>query len=356
MFADYYEKYKGTPKFGMSEQQKLEAQARLEGLKNAYMMNIWNARSGTQKDIAANKTGSTVDESGNITPLTDPSKMAPTVAATIAEKGAKTTEAGTASGVNTSRKALLDSANQITQEALSGGGSSVDSVDANGNPTISTKPKANMVVSGVTSRGPTVTNMDAVAQKAAISAAVNPWHQQNAKVDAGLHALRVMDQGFDGKNGQFDISKMNFGELNQNLGAIIAGQGQSSDAKVEGVRQSSLQGDVNQKIGYILGTPVNVVTPDIAKNLHKTLIGQIKQSAIERQPYAETLGNPKQNNPDDYFRESPSYQYYYPNENNPAQGGAANKLQTLTRATGQATGADDPLTAFKKRYPSAFGS
>lgn len=108
MWADYYEKYRGTPKFGMSEQDKLDASAKLEALKNAYLMNMWGARLGTQADIAgknreskesiadrsqnlkATIAGATPDteDSSNFVPQTDTDKIPlPTKAKMSAEAG-----------------------------------------------------------------------------------------------------------------------------------------------------------------------------------------------------------------------------------------------------------------------------
>lgn len=172
--------------------------------------------------------------------------------------------------------------------------------------------------------GVTMKNMNELSKEKGIGAIVKPWQQQNAKVDAGLHALRVMDQGFDRNTGQFNIASMNQGELNQSLGALIAGQGPSSDASRESLRQGSLAGTLTQKINYLTGGTSNVVTPQIAKLIHQTLIGQIKQSAQERQPYDDALQTTG-NDPNQYFQQSPSYQYYYGGnqggQQQPQQGG-----------------------------------
>lgn len=208
--------------------------------------------------------------------------------------------------LNTERAKNFRRTGQMVDKAMGSG-----EVDENGTPIPSSGP--NFEISSVSgSRGPTLTNMDYLGQKAGIGAAVKPLEVQNAKIDSGLHALRVMDQNFNSQTGQFDIAKMNKAELDQNLAQIISGQGPSSDARVEGVRQSSLAGTLSDKIGYLIGKPVNVVTPEVAKLLHQTLIGQIHQSSLEREPYKQQLGISQfGNDPEQYFAKSPSYQYYY---------------------------------------------
>jgi hypothetical protein len=104
MWADYYEKYRGTPKFGMSEQDKLEAQTRLEGLKNAYLMNALSAKLRSAEKRKGAELGGQIGEGGVVTPAA-PGTVSPKVAAEIEKNKAG---AGLAKSTTDLNKTMVD--------------------------------------------------------------------------------------------------------------------------------------------------------------------------------------------------------------------------------------------------------
>lgn len=301
MWADYYEKYRGTPKFGMSEEDKLNAQARLEGLKNAYLMNMMGARLGTQQDIAnkrfqtqkdvarinqtvnAGKQGATLDEDNNLIPAASPM---PVAAATIAKDTS-------IADVNKSRKTQIDTVNDITKKAVSGGADD-----------------SNLVLSGVGPRGASFTNMDVVGQKDVMKEEAQAYKLQNQKVDAAIHAHTLLDAGFDPKTGRYDISKIPLSELGTAAANVITNDPGTDARTREEMRVKSLQGDTMGILSYITGKPMNVMTSENANMLSDIFERQGSLSEDLRNQHAQSVGSKNMGNSfKQYLSTSPSYGY-----------------------------------------------
>lgn len=301
MWADYYEKYKGNPKFGMSEEDKLNAQARLEGLKNAYMMNAMNARLGTQKDIANNrfqtqrdiahrnqnvaagKEGATLDEDGNLVPAASPM---PVAAATISKDTS-------IADVNKSRKEQIDTANDITKKALSGNSGDTD-----------------MQLSGIGPRGASFTNLNVAGQKDVMKEEAQAYKLQNSKVDAAIHAHTLLDSGFDPKTGKYDISKIPLSELGTSAANVITNDPGTDARTREEMRVKSLQGDTMGILSYLTGKPMNAMTPENANMLSDIFERQGSLSEDLRDQHAKSVGSKNMGNSfKQYLSSSPSYAY-----------------------------------------------
>lgn len=90
---------------------------------------------------------------------------------------------------------------------------------------------------------------------------------QGSKVDQAIHASQLIDQAFDPKTGQYNITQVPYGELSETLGSLLSGGTGTSDARISALKQATLQGDFNKVLTYFTGKPSNATSQDALKQL-----------------------------------------------------------------------------------------
>lgn len=90
---------------------------------------------------------------------------------------------------------------------------------------------------------------------------------QGAKVDQAIHASQLIDQSFDPKTGQYNVTQVPYAELSESLGNLLSGGTGSSDARIGALKQATLQGDFNKVLTYFTGKPSNATSQDALKQL-----------------------------------------------------------------------------------------
>jgi hypothetical protein len=208
-------------------------------------------------------------------------------------------------------------------------------------------------------------NPEYSAQQKFASAGLKGYELQDKKVNLAGDAWKMLSDGYDPKADAFDLTKLNYKELGQAVGNLASNSSQASDADRKEIAMRTAKGDWNGIISYVSGTPQNANTQDVYKNLARTVHRLGMQSELEREAEIPDYLKGKVSNFSfsKTFANDPAFKRFSP----PPQ---QQQLGALTLATGQALtapsaesqannsltpGAEDPLTAFKKRYPSAFG-
>ncbi len=90
---------------------------------------------------------------------------------------------------------------------------------------------------------------------------------QDLKVSQAIHARQLLNQAYDQKTGNFDVTQVPYGELSESLGSLLAGSTGSSEGRINALKQRTAAGDINGIGTYIFGKPTNAAPQDILKQL-----------------------------------------------------------------------------------------
>lgn len=112
---------------------------------------------------------------------------------------------------------------------------------------------------------------------------------QDNKVNAAIHARQLIDQSYDPKTGQYDITQVPYGELAESVGSLLAGNNGSSEGRIDSLKQKTAQGDVNGAISYFTGKPSNATSQDAIKQLVSIIDRQGSVSEDLRDKYLDGI-------------------------------------------------------------------
>lgn len=90
---------------------------------------------------------------------------------------------------------------------------------------------------------------------------------QDAKVSQAIHARQLINQAYDPKTGQYDVTQVPYGELSESLGSLLSGGTGSSEGRINALKQKTASGDLNGAMTYITGKPSNAAPQDVLKQL-----------------------------------------------------------------------------------------
>lgn len=161
---------------------------------------------------------------------------------------------------------------------------------------------------------------------------------QDAKVSQAVHARQLINQAYDPKTGQYDVTQVPYGELSESLGNLLSGGTGSSDARIAALKQATLSGDINKMKTYIDGVPSNATSQDVLKQLVKMIdrqgvtseeirdgdLDRLKHSVLDGSGLSSDSKKSMFNSPPvgvsykEYMNKSPDYQASQIPENRPA--------------------------------------
>lgn len=91
--------------------------------------------------------------------------------------------------------------------------------------------------------------------------------QQDAKVNAAIHARQLIDQAYDPKTGNYKVSQVPYGELSESVGSLLSGGTGTSEGRISALKQKTAQGDINGVLTYFTGRPSNATSQEAIKQL-----------------------------------------------------------------------------------------
>lgn len=94
---------------------------------------------------------------------------------------------------------------------------------------------------------------------------------QDQKVSQAIHARQLINQAYDPKTGQYDVTQVPYGELAESLGNLLSGGTGSSEGRIAALKQKTAQGDLNGALTYITGKPSNATSQDALQQLVKMI-------------------------------------------------------------------------------------
>ncbi len=90
---------------------------------------------------------------------------------------------------------------------------------------------------------------------------------QNSKVDAALHARKLISDSYDPATGNYNVTQVPYAELAESVGALLSGNTGTSEGRVNSLKQRTAKGDLNGAISYFTGKPSNATSQEAIKQL-----------------------------------------------------------------------------------------
>ncbi len=112
---------------------------------------------------------------------------------------------------------------------------------------------------------------------------------QDNKVNSAIHARQLINQAYDPKTGNFDVTQVPYGELAESVGSLLSGGTGSSEGRINSLKQRTAQGDLNGVLSYFTGKPSNATSQDAIKQLVHIIDRQGAVSEDLRDKYVEQL-------------------------------------------------------------------
>ncbi len=112
---------------------------------------------------------------------------------------------------------------------------------------------------------------------------------QDNKVNAAIHARELINQSYDPKTGNYDVTQVPYGELAESVGSLLSGGTGSSEGRINSLKQKTAQGDLNAVISYFNGKPSNATSQDAIKQLVHIIDRQGEVSEDLRNQYIDGI-------------------------------------------------------------------